>query len=93
MKEVFYNVWRTDLYRWSNSLTDNNFEPKPLTKEFAAKHCEELNICHGTTNRFIVLRLDKPRIKKVIPDFPLDPMLPVLEAGYIQDRQRKQFKG
>lgn len=29
------------------------------------------------------------RNEKVIPDYPLDPALHVLEAGYIQDRQRK----
>jgi hypothetical protein len=32
----------------------------------------------------------KPR--KAIPDFPLDPSLPVLMAGYIQDRARKRFQ-
>ena len=31
------------------------------------------------------------RVDKVIPDFPLDATLPILQAGYIQDRQRKQF--
>jgi hypothetical protein len=31
----------------------------------------------------------KPR--KVIPDMPLDPELPVLMAGHWQDRQRKKF--
>jgi hypothetical protein len=29
---------------------------------------------------------------KVIPDMPLDPTLPVLQAGYLQDRQRKQYR-
>jgi hypothetical protein len=29
---------------------------------------------------------------KVIPDIPLDPTLPVLQAGYLQDRERKHFK-
>src|ERR1035437_3864186 len=31
-------------------------------------------------------------IIKAIPDFPLDPTLHVLQAGYIQDRQRKKHK-
>jgi len=30
--------------------------------------------------------------KKVIPDFPLDPSLSILEAGHLQDRQRKRHK-
>jgi len=35
-------------------------------------------------------KLRKP--KKVIPDIPLDPTLPILEAGYLQDRLRKKFR-
>src|ERR1035437_9011893 len=31
----------------------------------------------------------KPR--KVIPDIPLDPTLPILMAGHLQDRARKKF--
>ena len=34
----------------------------------------------------------KRKPKKVIPDIPLDPTLPILQAGYIQDRARKKFK-
>jgi hypothetical protein len=30
--------------------------------------------------------------EKVIPGMPLDPTLPILQAGYLQDRQRKQYK-
>jgi hypothetical protein len=30
--------------------------------------------------------------EKVIPDMPLDPTLPILTAGHLQDRQRKRFK-
>jgi len=31
----------------------------------------------------------KPR--KIIPDIPLDPTLPILQAGHLQDRMRKKF--
>jgi len=34
----------------------------------------------------------KRKPKKVIPDIPMDPTLPILEAGYLQDRQRKRFR-
>jgi len=30
--------------------------------------------------------------EKIIPDIPLDPSLPILEAGYLQDRQRKRYR-
>jgi len=36
--------------------------------------------------------IKKRKPKKVIPDIPLDPTLPILEAGYLQDRMRKQFR-
>lgn len=29
---------------------------------------------------------------KVIPDIPLDPSLHILQAGYLQDRQRKLYR-
>ena len=29
--------------------------------------------------------------KKIIPDIPLDPTLPILMAGHFQDRMRKKF--
>jgi hypothetical protein len=35
---------------------------------------------------------NKKQIEKVIPDMPLDPTLPILQAGYLQDRQRKQYR-
>lgn len=35
----------------------------------------------------------KPRRSgKVIPDIPLDPALPILMAGHLQDRQRKKYR-
>jgi hypothetical protein len=34
-------------------------------------------------------KIRKPR--KVIPDIPLDPSLPILHAGHLQDRMRKKF--
>jgi len=37
-------------------------------------------------------KVKKRKPRKVIPDIPLDPTLPILEAGYIQDRARKRFK-
>lgn len=37
-----------------------------------------------------VWELTKP--DKIIPDIPLDPMLPILEAGHLQDRQRKKYR-
>lgn len=40
--------------------------------------------------QLINMKLRPPR--KAIPDIPLDPTLPILEAGYLQDRQRKRFR-
>lgn len=34
----------------------------------------------------------KRKPKKIIPDIPLDPNMPILQAGHIQDRQRKRFR-
>jgi len=31
-------------------------------------------------------------IEKIIPGIPLDPSLPILEAGYLQDRARKKYR-
>lgn len=34
----------------------------------------------------------KRKPKKVIPGIPLDPSLPLLEAGHLQDRARKKYR-
>jgi hypothetical protein len=36
--------------------------------------------------------IKKRKPKRVIPDIPLDSTLPILQAGYLQDRMRKQFR-
>jgi hypothetical protein len=41
---------------------------------------------------WMIIGTKKPIVDKVIPDFPLDPSLHTLQAGYIQDRQRKKYK-
>jgi len=38
------------------------------------------------------IRLRKRKPKKVIPDIPMDTTMPLLMAGYMQDRARKKFK-
>jgi hypothetical protein len=49
---------------------------------------------YDIANQFEVLVSHRKRKKpkKIIPDIPLDPDLPILQAGYIQDRQRKKFR-
>jgi len=37
-------------------------------------------------------RLFVPILEKIIPGIPLDPTLPILQAGYIQDRARKRYR-
>jgi len=46
------------------------------------------NMCWELVN--VKLRKTKPR--KVIPDIPIDNTLPILMAGHLQDRQRKQYR-
>jgi hypothetical protein len=49
---------------------------------------------YGVENfiRFFEVPCKKRKPKKVIPNIPLDPNLPILQAGYLQDRMRKQFR-
>jgi hypothetical protein len=97
MKEVFYSIWCIIYNRWTNmSLTvqghpcngiqqDINL-PFLLTLEQAEEWLSHVCLQREYEIRVVV----PPRPEKVIPDYPLDPSLPVLMAGYIQDRQRKR---
>lgn len=44
------------------------------------------------TSQIFEPRLKKSTIEKIIPGIPLDPTLPILQAGYIQDRARKRYR-
>jgi hypothetical protein len=99
MKETFYNVWLVELGRWtkmrpassvprsptwgafSNHQDVNN--PDSLTYEVALKLARSLGDISWAEVRPI-----KP--SKIIPDIPLDPTLPILMAGHLQDRMRKK---
>lgn len=54
----------------------------------AIKYCTELNDSWGFI-LFEVREIKPIKPAKVIPDIPLDPTLHILEAGHLQDRQRK----
>jgi hypothetical protein len=96
MKEVRYNVWMEEYGRWTNApfrfFSDpfNKQDPKnpvPLTKEQAIRWADEIGF--GEV-RPLIGKFKKRKPKKVIPNTPLDPSLPILMAGHIQDRQRKR---
>lgn len=97
MKKVFYNVWFKLMNRWTtNTLnhcrninySQDQYHPALLTKIDA----EELmrQILEGHEYHSFHYEVRPIKIEKIIPDFPLDPTLHVLQAGYIQDRQRKR---
>ena len=97
MKEVFYSLWNVYCNRWTNmSLrvqghpcngTQQDIKlPFLLTKEQATEWLSRII----TEDEYEIRAVVPPRPSKVIPDYPLDPSLPVLMAGYIQDRQRKR---
>jgi hypothetical protein len=43
-------------------------------------------------DEWILVSNNEEKKEKIIPGIPLDPSLPILQAGYLQDRQRKRFK-
>jgi len=93
MKEIFYNIWHTIDNRWTDSprAATRSYIPKPipLSYDYARWLCNDLNTSYGLTI-FEVREFKEFKPSKVIPDFPMDPTLHILEAGYIQDRMRKR---
>jgi hypothetical protein len=103
VKEIFYNVWWKLGEHWTINMIDhidsrdrqyqqdiNN--PVPLTKDQAVVLMRQLlDYCRWSVGDYEVRPIIK-KIIKIIPGFELDPSLSVLHAGYLQDRQRKQFK-
>lgn len=99
MKEKFYNVWYTIDGCWTRYVLDcydsrshlsAPTDPAPLSKEDADRLLEQIRARAWGTPSEQDYEVRPIRIKKVIPNFPLDPTLHILEAGYIQDRQRKR---
>lgn len=99
MKEIFYNVWVEVWHRWTNATAPYFIDPAgprqqdpnaplQLTKDQAIAWVKHMDF--GEVRPLVGYKTRKP--KKLIPEFPLDNTLPILQAGYIQDRQRKLFK-
>jgi len=100
MKEKFYNAWYIPGSEWSihglrgndyTRATEDSRNPKNLSFEDATTLCRILN------DRFrygidVGYEVKQVVVNKVIPGIPLDPTLPVLMAGYIQDRARKRYR-
>lgn len=65
--------------KWDDNSTDSSswfYSPTAFARHFEV----------------LYMSAKKRKPKKIIPDIPLDPTLPILEAGYLQDRMRKQFR-
>lgn len=105
MKEKFYNLWNVNANRWvhiilnlsvpdsRNGLLQNSSAPFKLTKRDAEEWDRYITRTEILTIEVRPLTGYKPRKpKKVIPNMPLDPTLPMLEAGYLQDRMRRRGK-
>jgi len=103
MKKTFYNVWWKRGGHWTVNMIDHcgtndtrymqsRTYPIPLTKAEAQELLRQSLICSPwAIGEYEIRPIDgamKP--PKVIPGFPLDPTLHILQAGYIQDRQRKR---
>jgi hypothetical protein len=99
MKEIFYNVWWKKGNHWTGSMLghigdyrhqQNHHNPIQLSKKEAQELLRQLLELRSWRAGDYEVRPTKGWAPKVIPDFPLDPTLHVLHAGYIQDRQRKR---
>jgi hypothetical protein len=100
VKEKVYNIWAIEYNRWIRDYVGDVLQqpdnPIPMSFDDANAHCNLLN-CSYMPNPWCEVRelkgnYKRRKIKKVMPDFPLDPTLPILQAGYLQDRERKHFK-
>jgi len=108
MKEKFYSVWSVEYNRWTifrlycpghihHGESQRALNPYLLTKEQAEDWCRYANsilfATLGSDFIEVVVKQVRPITpEKVIPDFPLDKTIPILQAGHIQDRQRKRYK-
>ena len=77
--EDSYNIWDME-----NGGSSNLY---PRTLENATAICSRLNLMFSE-GRFQV----RLAFKEKIICIPLDPSLPILEAGHLQDRQRKLYR-
>jgi hypothetical protein len=104
MIEKSYNVWKVDANRWVNCIwsVENSrllfnaqdvYAPLKLSYEGALLLLNKIlhhNRYHGFHgNVYDIREVKNRRPRKVIPDIPLDPSLPILMAGHLQDRMRK----
>lgn len=105
MKQKFYSVWSVEYNRWTilalhcpghsfHGFPQTQHAPYLLSKDQADEWARLINIrtrANGCLD--VEVRAINPKqIDKIIPDFPLDTTMPILQAGYIQDRQRKKYK-
>jgi hypothetical protein len=92
MSEVFYNLWCVERNTWVSAIggtSQSPHNPLPVSKAVAEMSKSRYDRFWQGGYTFEV-RVVKKIIEKIIPGFPLDPTLHVLQAGYIQDRQRKR---
>lgn len=69
-----------------DSLYAYDLRPDGLNGVFSSLNADgKMNI-----GDYWILEGSKPR--KIIPDIPLDPSLPILQAGHLQDRARKKYR-
>lgn len=93
-----YNVWNIQDNRWLwcmvHGVMQNPSNPFPLSRAEALAISIENNATrhwlHGYNWAEVRPLYFKPKI--IIPDMPLDPSLPILMAGHLQDRQRKKYR-
>lgn len=107
MKDKFYNVWCTFDGCWTRYVLgnyENSYhlcapaptDPIPLSKYDAYRLLQQIcgrwNSPLDQTDYEVRAINGIIRKVKVIANIPLDPTLPILEAGYIQDRMRRRGK-
>jgi hypothetical protein len=93
MIEQLYNVWDIP-----NSRCVVIGKSSEFIKEVAQGTCDRFNSLANAMRRrqigdainLFEVRPFKPG--RVIPSFKLDPTISILQAGHIQDRQRKKYK-
>jgi hypothetical protein len=94
VKEIFYNAWYPSAGEWciydlNGQMTQDKRNPAPLSLKAATELVNFLTIKFKGNLTYEVKRI--PFIK-IIPGIPLDSSLPILQAGYIQDRARKRYR-
>jgi len=95
IKKQLYNIWYIAGESWIrttiNGVIQDPANPVNMSYEDALDMCNRLNVVDGSIwleVRKLDGRARKPA--KAIPDIPMDPTLPTLMAGHLQDRMRKR---